>query len=294
MFDFRYHVASLAAVFVALVIGILVGVAISSNSSISNPERKLLEQQKAEYKSQRDAATVRLAQLADSQRAAVALAQAAYPLAMSDRLRGQRIGLVFVGPPDPRVRSLVMSTLQDANALPTVRLRSLTVPVDTASLAAALGKRPALTALVDSVQPDAIGREVGRELATGGETPVLNALSPQLVAEQSGGGKQPLDGVVLVRTADPQQGATARFLTGLYAGLGEEVPVVGVEQSGQQPSALPVFRRKRISSVDDLELPVGRLALASLLAGAPPGHYGLQPGDTGVLPPVAPVVTTGG
>src|SRR5262245_43446932 len=128
MFDLRYHVASLAAVFVALVIGILVGVAISSNSSISNPERKLLAQQKAEYKSQRDEAPARLAQLAESQRAAVALAQAAYPLAMAERLRGQRIGLVFVGPPDPRIRSLVTTTLQDANALPTVRLRSLTVP----------------------------------------------------------------------------------------------------------------------------------------------------------------------
>src|SRR5438874_8283678 len=117
MFDLRYHVASLAAVFVALVIGILVGVAISSNSSISNPERKVLEQQKADLKTQLDAQTARLAQLAQSQRAAVALSQAAYPLVMADRLRGKRIGLVFVGAADPRLRNLVQTALQDANAL---------------------------------------------------------------------------------------------------------------------------------------------------------------------------------
>ena len=40
MFDFRYHVASLAAVFLALVVGILVGVAVSSNDTLSNSERK--------------------------------------------------------------------------------------------------------------------------------------------------------------------------------------------------------------------------------------------------------------
>jgi hypothetical protein len=99
---------------------------------------------------------------------------------------------------------------------------------------------------------------------------------------------------VLVRTAEPQQGPTARFLRGLYNGLGAAATLVGSEQSGQSNSALPMFRRNGISSVDDLELPVGRLALAALLAGAQPGHYGLAPQDTAVLPPITPVVPQGG
>ena len=119
-------------------------------------------------------------------------------------------------------------------------------------------------------------------------------LSAQLIAKQSGGGKQRLDGVVVVRTAPPQQGATARFLAGFYSGLDQVAVLVGAEQSGQVPSALPAYRRNDISSVDDLELPVGRLALAALLAGGTPGHYGLQSGDASVLPPIEPVAATGG
>jgi hypothetical protein len=279
MFDLRYHVASLTAVFVALVIGILVGVAISSHT---NFDRKLLEEQKAEVQRRLDEQTARAEQLAESQRAAIALSQAAYPLVMADRLRGRRIGIVFVGPLDPRVRNLVQRALDDAGALPSGPMRVLNVPINLDALAAPLRNRPA------------IGRELGLEFVVAGKAPLWAALSAQLTAEQSGSVKLPLDGVVLVRTAEPQQGSTARFLRGLYNGLGAAAILVGGEQSGQQNSAIAMYRRNGISSVDDLELPVGRLALVALLAGSSPGHYGLLPGDTAVLPPIEPVTLPGG
>jgi hypothetical protein len=291
MFDLRYHVASLTAVFVALVIGILVGVAISSHT---NFDRKLLEEQKAEVQRRLDEQTARAEQLAESQRAAIALSQAAYPLVMADRLRGRRIGIVFVGPLDPRVRNLVQRALDDAGALPSGPMRVLNVPINLDALAAPLRNRPALAKLADPAKPEAIGRELGLEFVVAGKAPLWAALSAQLTAEQSGSVKLPLDGVVLVRTAEPQQGSTARFLRGLYNGLGAAAILVGGEQSGQQNSAIAMYRRNGISSVDDLELPVGRLALVALLAGSSPGHYGLLPGDTAVLPPIEPVTLPGG
>ena len=36
MFDLRYHVASLAAVFIALAVGIVIGVAIASGGSVED------------------------------------------------------------------------------------------------------------------------------------------------------------------------------------------------------------------------------------------------------------------
>jgi hypothetical protein len=291
MFDLRYHVASLTAVFVALVIGILVGVAISSHT---NFDRKLLEQQKADLQTQLDDVTARADQLAQSQRAAIALSQSAYPLVMGNRLRGKRIGIVFVGPLDPRVRNLVQRALDDANAFPSPRLRVVKLPIDTVALAAPLTGRPALAKLADPARPEAIGHELGLELVNGGEAPLWAALSSQLIAEQGGNARLPLDGVVLVRTAEAQQGPAARLLRGLYNGLGAAAVLVGAEQSGQANSALSLYRRNGISSVDDLELPVGRLALAALLAGAPPGHYGLEAGDTAVLPPIEAVAPAAG
>ena len=47
MFDLRYHVASLAAVFLALVIGILVGVGLTRGGFVSKAERGALQAQAA-------------------------------------------------------------------------------------------------------------------------------------------------------------------------------------------------------------------------------------------------------
>src|SRR6266581_2139053 len=51
MFDLRYHVASLAAVFLALIIGILVGVGISDRGYVDRAQRGLLEQRIAKLQS---------------------------------------------------------------------------------------------------------------------------------------------------------------------------------------------------------------------------------------------------
>ena len=119
------------------------------------------------------------AQLAETQRAAIALSQSAYPLVMANRLHGKRIGIVFVGVLDPRVRDLVQRALDDAGALPSPRMRVLKVPVDKAALAAPIAARPALSRLANPAKPEAIGRELGIELVNGGETPLWNALSNQ-------------------------------------------------------------------------------------------------------------------
>ncbi len=288
MFDFRYHVASLAAVFVALVLGILVGVGVSSNDTLSNSERKLLNEQKAELQARYTALAGQLNQLQDQQRAASAFSSVAYPAVMQNRLKGKRLGIVFVGPGDSRLRGMVEGTLTDAGGVST-RYRSLQVPVDPVAIEKAIASRPALALkYAGPTGLEKLGKELGSELVKGGKAPLWGSLSSLLVVERLGGMSGPLDGVVLVRTATPQHGPTVGFLHGFYAGLGSAgAPLVGVETSGTNVSAMPVFRQLGISSVDDLQTPAGRLALAALLAGAQPGHYGLdQANDAGVLPPL--------
>ena len=98
-----------------------------------------------------------------------------------------------------------------------------------------------------------------------------------------------------MRNVQPQTDGTADFLRGLYAGLADRpIPVVAIEASDSKPSAVPAFRRYKISTVDDVDTKVGRAALALLLADAPGGAYGIKPTATdGVLPEVVPVSSPG-
>jgi hypothetical protein len=296
MFDFRYHVASLAAVFLALVIGILVGVGISSGGFVSKGERRLLNDKIDGLETQLDAARRRTGNLSRTQRGAATFVEESYPLLMADRLAKRRVALVFVGPVDAKLRDLVERTLVDAGAGTPLRMRAIRVPVDLEALGNSLDTRPAF---IRYAQPDA-GRELGRrlaqELVRGGKAPVWRLLASQLIEERSGNDEKPADAIVVVRSVQPQQGLTARFLRGLYEGLAASgVPAVGVETSDALPSAVDAFDKASLSSVDFVDTHVGRFALALLLAGARPGSYGLKStARDGILPPVEPVASIPG
>src|SRR4029453_1731105 len=85
MFDLRYHVASLAAVFLALIIGILLGVGISSGGFVSKGERRILNGKIDELEGKLDAARLRTGDLSRAQRAATSYVEGAYPLLIADR-----------------------------------------------------------------------------------------------------------------------------------------------------------------------------------------------------------------
>ena len=291
MFDLRYHVASLAAVFLALVIGILVGVGISSGGFVSKGERSLLNRKIDELQRSLEAARLRTGDLSRTQRGATTYVEESYPLLMADRLASRRVALVFVGPVDANVRDLVERTLVDAGAGATLRMRAIRVPVDLEALDTMLDGRPALARYS---RPDAareLGRRLAQELVRGGRAPVWRLLSPQLVAERSGNEGLPAEAVVVARSVASQQGPTSRLLRGFYEGLASSgVPAVGVETSRASATAVDAFGKAGLSSVDFVDTEVGRLALALLLAGGRPGSYGLkQTATDGILPPIEAV-----
>ena len=300
MFDLRYHVASLTAVFLALIIGILVGVGISSGGFVKKSERRILNDRIGELESRLEAAQLRQRELSRAQRASATFTEESYPLLMANLLEKKRVAVVFVGAADPEERDLVERTLNDAGAGNPLRMRAVRVPADLAALDRALAGRPALARFAKPEAARDLGRRLAQEFAKGGKAPVWRLLAPQLVEERTGSDKEPADAVVVVRSASPQRGATARLLRGFYEGLASaSVPAVGVETSRTSPTSVDAFAKAQLSSVDFVETRVGRLALALLLAGAAPGSYGLKPTATdGILPPIMPLTegrtSTGG
>ncbi len=292
MFDFRYHVASLAAVFLALVVGILVGVGIAGRSVVNEADRKIYQNEIQQLQADVDASNARIRQLQRQQAGSETLVEEAYPALMVGRLAGKHVAVLVVGRDDGAIGSSVERALADAGAAGTVRYRALKVPLDVVSVRKALAGKKQLAAYSGERKVAQLGAELGRELVRGGKTPLWEALSSLIVEERRDAGRDPADGVVVIRTVEPQSGDTARFLSALYASLAASgVPAIGVERSDANPSALPAFTRADLSTVNDIEAPLGRLALVLLLSGAEPGRYGLgdKAAPDGLLPTITPL-----
>lgn len=280
MFDLRYHVASLAAVFLAIVIGILVGVGLSNRGTLRETERRNLERDIAELQAERNELRGRIEAL----EAAAEYEQETEDAVLENRLLDRRILLVFVGSVNGAVRTNVEQMADAAGA--SMTMRALRVPIDFVEVQDALVDVPDAP-----TQPVDLGRAFALELLNGGETPLLDELR-MVIEEQEGVTRGAVDGVVIAHSSERQGAATARFLAGLYSGLlGGGRPAIAVETTETDDSALPIFDRHGYSTVDNVDTPTGRVSLAVLLAGDATGDYGVN-GEDGPIPDVEPVAPT--
>ncbi len=294
MFDLRYHVASLTAVFVALVIGILVGVGLSGKGFVNDAERDNLTSQISALQQQVDSARGSLDSAARAEEALRRFADETYPAVVPGRLEGKRVAVLFVGPVDAGTALTVRKAVVDAGGT-VVRTRSIRAPLDTERVQEILKRQPAFRQLQGVAQLGDLGEALAGEFVEGERTPLWDALDQSIVLERKGLSAPPVDAVVVVRTAEPQRGPTKAFLAGVYSGLARTgAPAVGVESSGSGASAIPAFALAGLSTLDSVDTSSGRLGLALLLGGAAPGSYGVEePATDGILPPVTPQPTQG-
>jgi len=283
MLNFRYHALSLVAVFLSLVIGLLLGVAIGDKGLVSSAEqdvRASLRDDVREAQGQRDDAR---AQLQERQQ----FEADAYPALVGGRLAGRRIALIELGGPSDRMWNLTKDALQGTGA----RLTSVSVirePLQLEELAAAArGTRyEQLAQEPDLLHPFAT--RLGLQFTHGGR--LLRLVRRDLLLQGSGA-LNGADGVVIVRNTPQLDGADAdaveAFEDGLMRGLrAQDLPVVGVETTDAETSQIEWFKDHELSSVDDLDDPIGRAAVVFALAGER-GSFGIKAtADGGRLPPL--------
>src|SRR5919198_4846636 len=128
MFDLRYHVTSLAAVFIALLIGILVGVALASHG-LGNTERKSLEDDVRRAQNRVDDLQARVDSLNQTSRSNATFVAGTYNALMTDRLKGKRVAVLFVGSVDHRIQSDITAAIKDAGGRAALRMYAVQVPI---------------------------------------------------------------------------------------------------------------------------------------------------------------------
>ena len=277
----RYHAASLAAVFIALAVGILIGVGFGSDvvNGTADDLQNSLESDVERYRDQASDLTRELGEEHEFE-------QAIYPTVVADHLRGQRVAVIALGGLSAGVTSDVESALGPSGA----RVGEIAVidePPSLDELASTLdGRRAKELARGDTDALDDFATEAGRRLVFGG--PGFDELRGTLLGRYSGR-PQGTDAVVVVRQRPDDLDAedstsTDHLEEGIVAGmLSTGRPVVGVEQTSTDPSSIGFYAASGTSTVDDVDRTAGKVALVYALGGAN-GHFGIKDSADSLLP----------
>jgi hypothetical protein len=270
--DFRYHALSLVAVFLALGIGIVLGVTVG-DSLVSDADRNLRESLRDEVTDAREEAR----QQADLATAREGVVAELLPVATRRQLRGRRVALVASGElPDEVEDAFEDAILRAGGSVHSKTVLEVTEDLD------ALGRYvPARRRLRTRIVPgegdtDAarLGGRVGRAIVLGERG--LRRLRAKLPDRFKGRYRGRAEGVVVYRHPPPEpahdQESDAElretFDGGLLEGLSFGQPLVGVETSATDPSQVGWYGDSPIivASVDNLDVAEGELALVYVLA----------------------------
>jgi len=279
----RYHAASLAAIFLALAVGILIGAGLGDNLLSDTEEnlRKSLESDIDDARGEADELSVQL----DRERA---FADRAYPALVADRLDGRRIGVLALGDLPREVSADIESAL-DPTGAELAEVAVVRRPADVSELAAELGPKYA-SIEDDNDSLEELGQKLGGQFVLGSGKP-LDKVRDLLFSRSSGEGGG-LNGVILVRgpvgdseESDPEGAAQTKALeSGLVSGVADSgVTAVAVERSGASESSIPFFAPFDVATVDSIDLTSGKAALVFALLGAE-GNFGIKETANSLLP----------
>jgi hypothetical protein len=276
----RYHAASLIAVFLALAVGILIGAEFGGDA-LTETRRDLEHSLVGNLQDARSRADELSGQLNRSDE----FGERVYPVLTRERLEGKRIAIIALGGLPGEITSEVEDALGPTGAK-LVGVGVVREPVDINGLSGDLAKTRFSDLRTNSDALSELGTGLGRQLVLGGTLPEV--VRGQLFSRASGTFGA-LDGVIVVRNQPEdmgpvQRGKANQLESALMSGItATRTPAVGIETSTTEPSSVSFFQSNDLSSVDDVDLTAGRLAMVFAMLGAE-GSFGVKGSADRLLP----------
>lgn len=297
MIDLRYHIATIVALFLALAAGILIGSTIVGDDLLVEQQKKSIDRLEEQFLSLREQEKV-LSEANIFQTNMLAnyenYNQAMLPVLVKNRLKGMNVAVVVSGGSDIPAGMLNSLTIAGANIVSkTVVLEEATLK--NADLRSELRDYYQLDPASDA---NALRHQVATSVASvinnQADANVAAFLQDKGLVKLSGTNEIPIQAVILVGgTEDLNMFLASSFDQGLITHcLEKNVKVFGVETSQTSFSYMEEYQKNNISTVDNIDLSLGQIALVYALEGEP-GHYGIKPTAKRFMPSV-PFESLGG
>ncbi|MCX8006880.1 MAG: copper transporter [Coriobacteriia bacterium] len=272
MYNLRYHVASLVAVFLALTVGLVLGGLVAERGSVGGQVESVVRQLQTRF----DTLAQENADLKRSLESERAFGKEAAAALTKGVLAGRRVAILVNAGRADGLEAARSAVEHAGGSVAVIMIEQPQAGLDSA-VPSVLGKgvepgRPAVKAAA---------RAVAAEIATSGPRPVLDALvDAGALSVRSLDG--PIDGCVVMAATGDAPDAFALAVGGALADAG--VRAVGVEATGRNTGVAAAASGTGMSAVDHVDLPAGTLSLVWCLADRADGWYGLKKGAAAPFP----------
>ncbi len=290
--DFRYYLSSLAAIFLALGLGIVIGGAIMDHDEMERRQEQLIINLEQEFDRLRAEKRALQAGLADRELELEVLRQfnrEVLPLLVNGLLANRGIGIVKTNHTVPAaLKDELVSVLKLAGAQIRRNIDiTLWPPPSTAqqALVAHLGFGE------DGSGLNRVLSAFAAAIVSGQESPILAALQANHLIQINQLATGPVDTLILVGGTYNGEGETAlaEQLDLVLAKTAKErgITVVGVEPLAATGSYIPRYKTAGLSTIDNIDTLPGQVALVFALAAGENGHYGVKGTARSLLPKTA-------
>lgn len=283
-FDFRYHVVTLVAVFMALGIGIIIGSALLGNDALVQQQREMtdrLEQQLEEMRQENKAVQAKIHDLEAEQTIQKQFEKQILPALITDKLAGVSVAIIETN--NYGVREELLNTLEISGA----EVVSITTILNGLAIE---NKEEFLANLgLEEGNEQETVKQLATILANGILTAenqaALNIMAQAEMIKTVGEYGIPLDAVIIVGGSPEKSLIKTQQIDNIIINyfLSNNIPVYGVEESNVAYSYMKEYQKFNISTVDNVETVPGQLALVYAMSGKA-GHYGVKSTAQRLLP----------
>jgi hypothetical protein len=292
--DIRYHIASLAAVFIALGIGILVGSLINGDDFLVRQQHHLitmLENDVRKIMVQKEDLVTQISSLQNSNELMQKFVDIVSSGIVNDVLRDKIVSLMFVtcNIDESLVKGIEGLVKMAGGSLGTVCSFGgvLDVSVDTQALYALLG----LPAKSSDAEFTKVIREIGRGVTGGADLGLVTHMLENGFLTVSGDSSIKPDVLILIANSSGRQYSSTKIDNALFEGARDcGVRVVAAEVSTAKQTYLAPYIQHAVSTVDNVETHFGRLALILVAAGVD-GNFGVRKTVSAFFPDITALRT---
>lgn len=289
LFDIKYHIASLAAVFIALGLGILIGSSMVGSDAITQQQKNMIEGIEKEFNilreenKQNDEALFHAQEVMAYQQQ---FNQKVLPLLVQNKLQGRKIAVIDLNYSKEHegLSNILRSAGADVQSVTVINLSILEDANLRKQTAGMLGKSS--EAEIENFLPD-LAKLLAEAIINGENGDLVKFLDENDIVKISGNYGPPLQDVILVGGAESKDRDYFKNFDQIMINAWQKTGfyVYGVEDSDTAVSYMRYYQGERLTTVDNIDTVYGQVSLVMAMYGYP-GQYGIKETAEVFLPPL--------